>query len=62
MKKDQQLTKNAFEHKWLKTVGNGNGFMRAYELVELEHFNLFGSQRYSGYKSFARSRDYKHKK
>ena len=56
-----QLTKEAFEQGWLKVVGQGNGFMKAYDITEQNHIKNFGAQRYSDYKSFARSRDYKKK-
>ena len=59
--KDEQFTKEAFEQKWLGEVRKGSGYMIAYHLVETEHLNRFGSRRYSDYKSFARSRDYKKK-
>ena len=59
--KDAQLTKDGFEHKWLKQVRNGHGYMLSYHLAETEHINTFGTRRYSDYKSFARSRDYKRK-
>jgi len=58
---DKQLTKEAFEDGWLKQVKNGKGFIEAYREVESEHTAQFGKQRYSDYKSFARSRDYKRK-
>lgn len=58
----EQLTKDGFEKVWLKVVREGNGFMRAYDIVEGMHIEKYGSQRYSDYKSFARSRDYKPKR
>ena len=57
----KQLTKKAFEDGWLKQVRSGSGFIEAYRTVEENHVQQFGLQRYSGYKSFARSRDYKRK-
>ena len=57
----KQLTKEAFEQGWLKVVGEGMGFMEAYNVVEEKHREQFGKERYSDYKSFARSRDYKRK-
>ena len=57
----KQLTKEAFEQGWLKVVGEGKGFIEAYREVESEHIEQFGIKRYSDYKSFARSRDYKRK-
>lgn len=59
--KGEQLTKEAFEQGWLKVVSDGNGFIEAYRIVESDHVNQYGKQRYSDYKSFARSRDYKKK-
>ena len=61
MEPDKQFTKEAFEDEWLKAVRNGNGYMVSYHLVETNHLFQFGSRRYSNYKSFARSRDYRKK-
>ena len=61
MEQNKQLTKEAFESEWLRTVRNGHGYMVSYHLVETGHLNQFGARRYSNYKSFARSRDYRKK-
>jgi len=53
---DSQMTAEGFYNCWLNQVRKGFGYMRAYENAEIIHVKEYGKERYSDYKSFARSR------
>lgn len=58
----EQLTKNGFEHEWLRLVATGLGHMKAYEILEEQHMARYGHYRYASYYSFANIRDGRNKK
>jgi hypothetical protein len=54
-----QLTALEFEKEWLKMVGQGYGYMKAFDMVNEWHRETFGHYRYSDYNSFRNVRDRK---